>query len=137
MEKELQEKIVAYRILESRLDSLLKQRDTVVSKIIELQTTLASMEEIEKESEEILFPIGSEAYAFGKIADKKKMIVEVGANVALEKTVEEAKEIIKKRSEELGNVLNSIEKEVMEVSSSLEVLGPEINELAEEESKAG
>jgi prefoldin alpha subunit len=132
MEKELEEKIVAYRILEARLDGLLKQRDMVVSKMIELDTTLKTMDDIEK-SEEVLFPLGSEAYTFGKVTDKKKMIVEIGSGIALEKTVEEAKEIIKKRRSELENILNNVQSEVMQVSSSLDVLGPEIRELSEKE----
>ena len=132
MERELEERIVAYRILESKLDGLLKQRDMVVSKMIELDTTLKSMDDIEK-SEEVLFPLGSETYTFGKVIDKKRMIVEIGSGIVLEKTVEEAKEIMKKRRTELENILNNVQNEVMQVSSSLDVLGPEIRELSEKE----
>ena len=132
MERELEERIVAYRILESRLDGLLKQRDMVVSKMIELDTTLKSMDDIEK-SEEVLFPLGSETYTFGKVIDKKRMIVEIGSGIVLEKTVEEAKETMKKRRSELENILNNVQNEVMQVSSSLDVLGPEIRELSEKE----
>lgn len=130
--KELQEKIVAYRILEARLDSLLKQRDMLATKLVEIQTTLQSMDEIEKSKEEVLFPIGSEAYTFGKIIDKKKMIVEIGANVALGKTVEEGKKILDKRKLEMEDALNSIQRNITEISSSLEQLGPEIQDLAKE-----
>ncbi|MDI6798692.1 MAG: prefoldin subunit alpha [Candidatus Aenigmarchaeota archaeon] len=128
--KELQEKIIAYRILEARLDSLLKQRDMLASKLIEIQTTLQSIDEIEKSKEEVLFPIGSEAYTFGKIMDKKKVIVEIGANVALEKTTEDGRKILNKRRVEIGNALNSLQKNIVEISSSLEQLEPEIEELA-------
>jgi prefoldin alpha subunit len=138
--KELQEKILTYRILEARLDGLLKQRDMVVSKLIEIQTTLASIDEIEKSKEEILFPIGSEAYTFGKVIDKKKMIVEIGANVALEKTVEEGRQTLNKRKEEMENALNALQKDIAQISAGLEQLGPEIEEMAkamEKETKAG
>jgi len=130
--KELQEKIVAYRILEARLDSLLKQRDMLASKLIEIQTTLQSIDEIEKSKEKVLFPIGSEAYTFGNITDKKKLIVEIGANVALEKPVEEGKKILDKRRVEIENALNSLQKNIVEISSSLDQLGPEIQDLAKE-----
>jgi prefoldin alpha subunit len=130
-QKELQEKILTYRILEARLDSLLKQRDMLASKLVEIQNTLASVDEIEKSKEEILFPIGAEAYTFGKVVDKEKMIVEIGANVALEKTVEEGKQILSKRKTEMENALNSMQKGVMEISAAMEQLGPEIQELTE------
>jgi prefoldin alpha subunit len=139
MEKrELQEKIFTYRLLESRLDGLLKQRDMLISKMAEIQTTLNSIDEIQKSKEEVLFPLGSEAYAFGKVADKKKMVVEVGANVALEKTPEEGKEILKKRIEEIGKGLNSIQQGIIETSSALDQLGPQIQEnIEKEQSQAG
>lgn len=128
--KELQEKILAYRILEARLDSLLKQRNMLASKLIEIQTTLQSIDEIEKGKGEILFPIGSEAYTFGKVIDKKKLIVGIGANVALEKSVEKGKEILNKRRKELENALNGLQKSIVEISSNLGQLGPEIEKLA-------
>lgn len=139
MKKELQEKVVAYRILEAKLEGLLKQRDMIVSKMLELQTTLMGIEEFEKSDEGVLFHIGSETYVFGRIVNKEKMIIGIGAGIALEKTSEEAKEIINKRNKELKNILNNIEREIMQVSSNLEVLGPEISKLSKkiEESKAG
>jgi len=136
--KELQEKMIAYRLLEAKLDSLLKQREIIASKVVEIQATLESIEEIEKSGESVLFPIGAEAYTLGKVVDKKRLIVEVGSGVALEKNIEEGKEILNKRREDVENVLNSIQKDIMDVSSGLEQLGPEIRKLGEElEGKAG
>jgi len=135
--KELEEKILAYRILEARLDSLLKQRELIASKIVEIQTTLQSIEEIGKAKGETLFPIGSEAYTFGRITDKKKLIVEIGANVAMEKTVDEGKEILNKRRDEMENALNRLQKNILEISSSIEALGPEIRELTKKLEKSG
>jgi prefoldin alpha subunit len=129
-QKELQEKILTYRILEARLESLLKQRDMLVSKLMEIQTTAVSIDEIEKSKEEILFPIGAETYTFGKVIDKKRMIVEIGANVALEKTVEEGRQTLSKRKEEMENALNALQREIARISAGLDQLGPEIEELA-------
>lgn len=131
MQEELQEKVIAYRILEIRLNSLLKQRDLIASKILELQSTLASVDEIEK-SKEVLFPIGSEAYTFGKITEKNKLIVEIGAGIALEKNIEESKEFLNKRKSELENILAKTEKNILEVSAVMAKLGEEIQKLTSE-----
>jgi prefoldin alpha subunit len=128
-QKELQEKILTYRILEARFDSLLKQRDMIANKLVEIQSTLASIDEIEK-SEEILFPIGAEAYTPGKITDKKKLIVEIGASIAMEKTIEEGKEILNKRKTELENSLNNMQKDMIEISNAMSMLAPEIQILS-------
>ncbi|MGC8812739.1 MAG: prefoldin subunit alpha, partial [Candidatus Aenigmatarchaeota archaeon] len=99
-EKEFQEKILVYRLLEARLNSLMKEREMLLTKLVEIQTTIQSIEEIKK-NDEILFGIGSEAYAFGRIKEKGKFIVEVGGEVALEKTTEEAKKTLEKRKLEI------------------------------------
>jgi prefoldin alpha subunit len=128
-EKELQEKLLIYRILEANFNSLMKERETLLAKLVEIQTTLQSIEEIKK-SDNILFAIGSEAYAFGKIKEKEKLIVEVGSGVALEKTFEEAKKTLDKRRLEIEKTLNEVERNIIEISSKLQELAPEIEKLA-------
>ncbi|MEM5882738.1 MAG: prefoldin subunit alpha [Candidatus Aenigmatarchaeota archaeon] len=128
-ENELQEKVLVYRLLEARLNSLLKERELMLSKIIEIQTTLQSIEEIKK-GEEVLFALGSEAYAFGRLKEKDKIIVEIGSNIALEKTFEDAKKTLEKRRVEMEKALNEVEKSIVEISSRLQELAPEIEKLA-------
>jgi prefoldin alpha subunit len=128
-ERELQEKILAYRIFESRLNALLKQRDLIVNKIVEISSTLESIDEIER-SDEALFSIGSEAYVKGKIVDKEKVIIEIGANIAIEKDMKEAKETLEKRKREMEKSLAQIQEEAMKISSGLESLADEIRELS-------
>lgn len=132
-EKELQEKIMVYRIVESRLDALIRQRDLFLNKIVELQNTIASIDEIAKSKGEILFPIGSEAYSFGKIVDKDKIIVEIGAGVALEKNFDEAKEIIQKRRADIELAVKEIQEDAQKLSELLSSLQFEIQHLAEKD----
>ena len=132
-EKELQEKVMVYRIIQSRLDALVRQRDLFFNKIVELQNTAASIDEISKSKEEILFPIGSEAYSFGKVVDKNKIIVEVGAGIALEKNFEEAKEIISMRRRDIETAVKEINQEIENYSNSLSVLEPELQKLMQKE----
>jgi len=128
--KELQEKALAYRILESRLETLSKQRDLVVQRMVELESTIESVEEVQKSKEEVLFPLGSSAYTFGK-PKVDKMIIEVGAGVALEKTPEEAVAVLKDRENEIENVLKNIQAQMVDTVNRLEILGLEVEELAE------
>ena len=135
-QKELQEKILSYRILQSRLEGLLKQREMIINKIVELQNTVDSINEVER-TDEGLFPLGGEAHVFGKIANKEKLIVEIGANVALEKSFEEGKSTLKKRREELEKNLNEIQREMQETSVAIGELEPELQRLASQTSEAG
>jgi prefoldin alpha subunit len=129
-DKRLQEKVFAYKLLETRLNSLLKSRETVAAKLDEVQSTVESINGMKKNDGGILFSLGSETYAFGKITDKTKLILEIGANVAFEKSVESALETLNKKKEELENIMKNIENNITDVSSALEQLGIEIQELS-------
>jgi prefoldin alpha subunit len=132
-QKELQQKMLAYRILESRIDSLLKQREFLANKLVDVQITLESIDEIEKSKEDVLFPLGSAAYTFGRIVDKNKMIVEVGAGVALEKNLTEARDILNERMNDVENILTTVQRNIQEASESLQTLEPEIQQMIQKQ----
>jgi len=136
-QKELQEKILTYRILQARLESVIKQRDLILNKIFELENTLAGLEEVEKTEEETLFPLGSDAYVFCKPTNKEKLIVEIGANIALEKTFEEGKGTLNKRKAELEKALTETQSEISQLSSAIQDLTPEIQDMIEKSQQAG
>ena len=136
-EREFQEKILAYRVIGARVESLLRQREALTGKLVEIDTTLGGIDEIEKAKEDMLFSIGSETHLFGKITDKNRIIVEIGANIALEKTFEEGRQILKKRREEIENLVVSLENDILQLSSSLQSLGLQIREISEGKKEAG
>ncbi len=119
-EKQLKEKLMAYRALESRISTLAKQQNMFASKTLEIQSTIESIDEIKKGAKDILFPLGSAAYTKGAIADRNKLIVEVGAGVALEKTSDEAKMILEKRKKELEEAMGVLQKEIQSISAMMQ-----------------
>ena len=128
-EKELQEKILSYKLLEARADGVVKQRDFIINKIMELQSTLNSIDEIGKSDGEVLFPVGGEAYKAGKVVDNDRIVVEIGAGVALEKSTKEGKATLEKRKNELESSVNQLQQELIRISGSMNKLGPEIQNL--------
>ncbi|MEM5797357.1 MAG: prefoldin subunit alpha [Candidatus Aenigmatarchaeota archaeon] len=134
-EKELQEKLLIYRTLEARLEVLTRQRDLISSKIIELMSTMSSIDEIDKTPENILFKLGSEAFAKGNVTDKNKILVEIGAGIVLEKSLVDGKEILNKRKTEMENALKEIQNNISQISNAMNQLAPEINELIRQSEK--
>lgn len=129
-EKELQEKILAYRILEARAEAMMRQSEQVQERIAEIESTLKSIEELEKSDSEVLFPIGSAAYIHGKVIDGKKVIVEVGAGVALEKTTAEAKDTLDKRKKEMQHAVSQMKRAIKKIYEEMSMLGPQIESLS-------
>ena len=128
-EKKLQEKMLAYRMLESRLNNMAKQRDMIISKMMEIQSTLMTVEEIERGSEDVLFPIGSAAYIRGKPTNKEKIIVEIGAGIVMEKTPTETKKLLEERKKELELAADSLGKEMQNIASSMQKIEADAQEM--------
>lgn len=136
-EKELQEKMMVYKTLESRLEALTRQRDLVSSKIMEILSTISSIDEIDKNQENILFKLGSDAFAYGNVSNKNKVLVEIGAGIVMEKSIEDGKETLNKRRGEMENMLKEIQTSISQISNAMNQLGPEINDMIQKSSLAG
>jgi len=135
-QKEIQKKLIRYQILESRADALMKRREFLISRMLEIESTLNSMDEIKKSSgEDILLPIGSNVHVKGELKNVDEMIVELGANIAIESTVEKAKEILEKRRKILESGLASLESEIVSLSDEIMKLQPEIRTILREAKK--
>ncbi|MEM5854784.1 MAG: prefoldin subunit alpha [Candidatus Aenigmatarchaeota archaeon] len=135
-ERELQEKIMIHRLIEAKIESLLKQREALIKSLMEIEESINGIEELKNKGDDVLFSLGSQTYIPCKIVEKDKIIVEVGANVAIEKSLEEGKQILQKRKEELSQSIANIEAAINQFSSGLKELREEIRKMMEER-KAG
>ena|SRR5437867_11410490 len=130
--EEFREKLLTYRLLETRLESLATQKNLIMNKVSEIAATISSIDELVK-NDNFLFPVGSEAFIPGKILEKNKVIVEIGANVALEKNIEQAKQTLEKRKKELEKTNSEMDAEIVQISNALTQLAPIIQELAKDQ----
>ena len=135
-QRELQERILAYRILQSKLDDNVKERDLITNKLIEVENTLVSIDEMKETKEETAFPMGSDVYVFAKNSNKEKLMIGIGANILMEKTFEESKEILNKSKKEFEKTLDDIQKEINQISCSIEEMTPELQEMIEKSQRA-
>src|SRR5437867_1519386 len=123
--EEFREKLLTYRLLETRLESLASQKNLIMNKVSEIAATISSLDELEK-NDNFLFPVGSEAFIPGKLLEKNKVIVEIGGNVALEKDMVQAKQVLEKRKKELEKTNGEMEAEIVQISNALIQLAPQI-----------
>ncbi|HLC00676.1 MAG TPA: prefoldin subunit alpha [Candidatus Bathyarchaeia archaeon] len=103
-EEELRKISVEMRYLEQTAETLQQRISMLNAAMTDL--TYASMTldgvEKEKESAELLVPIGGSSYVKAKLTNSDKVIIGMGAGVSIEKPVSEAKVILKERLDELG-----------------------------------
>jgi prefoldin alpha subunit len=80
-----------------------------------------TLEDVEKEKEdaELLVPIGGSSYVKAKLANPDKVVVGMGAGVSVEKTLQEAKAIVKERIDELEKTMVSAQQQFAQVADRL------------------
>jgi len=120
-EEELRRLTVEIRLLEQTAEALQSRANMINAVTTDLSYARMTLEGLEKESEksELLVPIGGTSYVRAKLENPDKIIVGMGAGVSVEKTREEAKEIIKKRLEDLEKTRASIQQQFAQVAEKI------------------
>lgn len=82
------------------------------------QTTLEGLDK-ESEKSELLVPVGGTSYIRARLDNPNQVIVGMGAGVSVEKTRQEAKEIIKKRLVDLEKARASVQQQFAQVAEKI------------------
>ena len=111
-------------VLESRfLEETVKEIQSRVNMtnvaITELRVSSMTLDGLEKEKKgsQLFVPIGGGSYVKAKLVTAKKVVVGVGADVAVERTLKEAKE--------------ELEARIVELEKTRETLGQQFNQVVE------
>jgi prefoldin alpha subunit len=102
-EEELRKLSVEMRFLEQTAETLQQRLSMLNAAITDLSYGNMTLDGVEKEKEnaELLVPIGGGSYVKMRLASSDKVVVGVGAGVSVEKSLLEAKAMLKERLEEL------------------------------------
>ena len=120
-EEELRRLSVELRFLEQTAESIQSRINMVNAVITDLVYASMALEGLgkEKENSELLVPIGGNSYIKAGLENPDKVIVGMGAGVSVEKTLQEAKEIIKKRLENLEKTRVSLQQQLAQVAERI------------------
>jgi prefoldin alpha subunit len=102
-EEELRKLTVEMRFLEQTAETLQQRLSMLNAAITDLSYASMTLDGVEKEKEnaELLVPIGGSSYVKMRLANSDKVIVGVGAGASVEKSLPDAKAMLKERLEEL------------------------------------
>jgi len=105
--------------------------------ITELRVSSMTLEGLEKEKKgsQLFVPIGGGSYVKAKLVTAKKVVVSIGADVAVERTFKEAKEELEthiaeleKTREALGQQFNQVVERIQENRGKLEEVTAKLRE---------
>ena len=120
-EEELRRLSMEMRYLEQTAEALQQRIGMVNAAITDISYANMSLDGLEKEkdSSELLVPIGGSSYVKVKLADTNKVIIGMGSGVSVEKTFVDAKAILKERLDELEKTMNSAQQQFSQVAERI------------------
>jgi prefoldin alpha subunit len=131
-EESLQKMYSEFQMINQQIKQLENQSTALNNQLLELMSTNQSLDEIDKvkENSEILVPLSTGIYARAQLKNSNSFIVNIGANVAMDKDLNSTKEVIQEQVIEIRKLQESLMNELQthtQKSSSLEL---EMNKLA-------
>ncbi len=128
IEKELQEKVLLYQLLEKYADGLREQLAFLEKQLIDTATSQHAIRELQKakSGQEMLIGLGGGCWSTVRLEKEKQLLINLGAGVLARKSVEQAEKILETRTIDIQKEINRIQKEWVVVSQKLAELSSEI-----------
>ena len=120
---ELRQLSVEMRYLEQAAETLQQRMSMLNAAMTDLSYANTTLDGVEKEKEtaEMLVPIGGGSYVKTKLACVDKVIVSMGAGVSVEKPIAEAKAMLKERLDELEKSAVAAQQQFSQIAERINV----------------
>ena len=120
-EETLRKLSVEMRFLEQTAEAIQSRINMINAVITDLTYANMTLEGLEKEKEnsELMVPIGGNSYIKARLANPNQVIVGMGAGISVEKTLQEAKDIIKNRLENLEKSRSNLQQQLAQVAEKM------------------
>ena len=104
----------------------------IEQRLMEIETTKAALGEIKslKPGNEALVPLGSGLFVKASISERERVLTEIGSGVMKKKSIADARQYLGTRQKEIEVAGHRLQHEMEKISSQLQRLGPELQELA-------
>ena len=120
-EQQLNQLLSEIRTLEAYYNEIVARIQAASAAVSDIRSAVLSIDCLaQNQNEDFLLPIGAGMLLPAANLSTKRLIVNVGGGVAIEKDLDSAKAFLKARERELETALNSLEQQRREISSRLE-----------------
>ena len=136
-EQEAQQLMYQIQMLENYFANFTQRENTLINVLKDTASAIDSIKGItEKKESETLVPVGTGIFVKTKISSDDKIVLNVGAGVAIEKDKDSAINFLESRIKEIEVALNETAAQKQEVALKLEQGKAEMNRMAESVSMA-
>ncbi|MDP6459806.1 MAG: prefoldin subunit alpha [Candidatus Hydrothermarchaeota archaeon] len=120
-----------YEYLRNQAEALQKNLEMINASLTEIDAVLETLDEIKEQGKknEILMPIGADSFVSARVIDTKKVIVGLGADVAVKKSIPGARKDLEARFKELEGVRGEISEKLGTLMNRIEELSPQVQRI--------
>jgi len=129
-EEQTQQLLYQMQMLEGYFSELIQKEQAIISVIREASSAVVSLKAIDNKTDsETLVPMGLGTFVKTKLIPNQKLILNVGAGIAIEKDQNYAINFLESRLKEMQVALQEIGGQKQQVSASLEQGKQQMNQL--------
>ena len=129
-EEQTQQLLYQMQMLEGYFSELVQKEEAIISIIREASSAVVSLKAIDNKTDsETLVPMGLGTFVKTKLIPNQKLILNVGAGIAIEKDQNYAINFLESRLKEFQVALQDIDGQKQQVSASLEQGKQQMNQL--------
>jgi len=94
-------------LAKEELNKILVYRENLLNYYKMFKNSLESLQAL-KNNKELFLPLGSDIFVFSEVKDLNSILINVGNNIFLEMSLEEAEEFLNRRISEIEEEINNI-----------------------------
>lgn len=134
-EKELQTKYIELQLIDQQMAQLQKQLQQLDSSLLEIEFIKISLDDFKKikKGSEILAPIANGIFVKADLKENDELIVNVGGNVTVAKSVEDTKKLLTEQADEIAKTRNELMHNLIHLDEHARKIEEELKKLAKEQ----
>ncbi len=128
MNQDIQQKYAQLQLLDQQIKQVQQQLQTINAQLSELAYSIQSLDEFSKvkPGTEVFVPVVTGVFAKAEIKDVNNVNVNVGSNVAVNKSVEDSKTLLEEQFQELENIQMKLSNDAQKMVMQAQLLQQEI-----------
>jgi|TARA_Y100000310_G_scaffold159627_1_gene159224 prefoldin alpha subunit len=127
--EELEKKYMEFQELNQEVKTIKESMNNLGNQLLELKQLEESLNSLDNtESKETFISLGSGIFTKATLEDSKDVLMNVGSNILVKKKTSDSKKLVTEQIQELQKLLQNMEMEFENVTSSLQTLHQELQE---------
>ncbi len=133
-ENAIKDKYAELRLATVQIKQLQQQLEAVEEKRMELATAIMGLDELKdaKRNTRMLAPVSDGIFVLGTMDSGSELIVNVGSNICVKKTADEAKQMLNGKLQELTSYQENVLEELNKLADNAGRLEKELGKMLEE-----